>query len=71
MDETRPLWISHAIAATLGVSWLALVYILPPPPTAIALMRPEEAAAVEVQFEDEIHQSRSRPNPHLPPSPYR
>jgi hypothetical protein len=63
MDETRPLWISHAIAATLGVSWLALVYILPPPPTAIALMRPEEAAAVEVQFEDEKPPKPEPPKP--------
>jgi len=53
MDETRPLWISHALAATLGASWLALVYLSPAPPPTIALMRPEEAAAVDVEFEDE------------------
>ena len=53
MDETRPLWISHALAAALGVGWLALVYLSPSPPPSIALLRPEEAAAVDVQFEDE------------------
>jgi hypothetical protein len=53
MDETRPLWLSHALAATLGASWLALVYLSPAPPPTIALMRPEEAAAVDVEFEDE------------------
>ena len=53
MDESRPLWISHALAATLGASWLALVYLSPAPPPTIALMRPEEAAAVDVEFEDE------------------
>jgi hypothetical protein len=53
MDETRPLLISHAVATTLGVAWLLLVYLTPPPPPTIALLRPEEAAAVEVEFEDE------------------
>src|SRR5262249_54103816 len=50
-----------AIAMTLGVAWLTLVYITPPPPPTIALLRPEEAAAVEVEFEDE------KPKP--PPKP--
>lgn len=53
MDETRPLVISHIIAAALGAAWLVLVYTLPPAPPGIALLRPEEAAAVEVQFEEE------------------
>jgi hypothetical protein len=62
MDESRPLWISHALALTLGAGWLALVYLSPTPPPLIALMRPEEAAAVDVQFEDE------KPKPE-PPKP--
>ena len=53
MDETKPLWISHGLALLLGAAWLGLVYTIPPPPPSIALLRPEEAAAVEVQFEDE------------------
>jgi len=53
MSESRPLFISHALATTLGAVWLTLVYTLPSPPPSIALLRPEEAAAVEVQFEDE------------------
>ena len=62
MDEARPLFISHALAAALGAAWLALVYLSPSPPPTIALLRPEEAAAVDVQFEDE------RPKPE-PPKP--
>jgi hypothetical protein len=53
MDETKPLVLSHVIAAMLGVTWLVLVYTLPSPPPTIALIRPEEAAAVDVQFDDE------------------
>ena len=53
MDESRPLWISHALSAALGVGWLALVYLSPSPPPTIALLSPEEAAAVDVRFEDE------------------
>ncbi|MEA3244758.1 MAG: AgmX/PglI C-terminal domain-containing protein [Gemmatimonadota bacterium] len=63
MDETRPLVISHAIAASLGIAWLVLVYLTPPPPPSIALLRPEEAAAVEVEFEDE------KPKPPAPAEP--
>jgi hypothetical protein len=62
MDETRPLWISHALAGTLGAAWLALVYLSPSPPPSIALLRPEEAAAVDVQFEDE----KPKPEPPRP-----
>lgn len=53
MDESRPLFFSHAIATTLGIVWLVLVYTLPSPPPSIALLRPEEAAAVEVRFDDD------------------
>lgn len=53
MDETRPLFVSHLVSASLGVAWLVLVYVTPLPPPSIALLSPEEAAAVEVEFEDE------------------
>ena len=53
MDETRPLFVSHMVSALLGVAWLVLVYVTPLPPPSISLLRPEEAAAVEVEFEDE------------------
>ena len=58
MDETKPLILSHIFAAALGAGWLVLVYTLPPPPLTIALMRPAEAAAVDVQFEDEKPEDR-------------
>ena len=71
MDEVRPLWISHAIAAALGAGWLVLVYTQPPPPPTIALLRPEEAAAVEVQFEDEKppKPEAAKPAPVAEPAP--
>jgi hypothetical protein len=65
MDETRPLVVSHVVAASLGVAWLVLVYLTPPPPPTIALLRPEEAAAVEVEFEDE----KPKPPPPAEPAP--
>ncbi len=61
MDETRPLFISNVIAASLGLGWLVLVYVAPPPPPTIALLRPEEAAAVEVEFEDERPKQHEQP----------
>ena len=64
MDETRPLLISHLIAAMLGAAWLVLVYTMPSPPPSIALLRPEEAAAVDVEFDDE-----KPAKPALPPEP--
>lgn len=71
MEETRPLIISHIVAALLGATWLALVYTLPPPPPTISLIRPEEAAAVEVQFEDEkkpeAASRKTEPPPEAPP----
>ena len=67
MDETRPLLIAHLVSASLGVAWLAVVYITPPPPPSIALLRPEEAAAVEVEFEDEKPKPREPEPP--PPAP--
>ncbi len=65
MDENRPLLISQLVATTLGVVWLGLVYTLPPPPPTIALLRPEEAAAVDVQFDDE----KPKPEPRKPDAP--
>lgn len=53
MDESRPLFLSHLVSGSLGVAWLVLVYVMPAPPPTIALLRPEEAAAVEVEFQDE------------------
>ena len=63
MDETRPFVVSQALSAALGAAWLALVYTQPPPPPTIALLRPEEAAAVEVQFEDEEPEARKADAP--------
>jgi hypothetical protein len=51
-SESRPLAVSHALAVGLGAGWLALVYLTPAPPPSIALLRPEEMAAIEVQFDD-------------------
>jgi hypothetical protein len=51
-SETRALTVSNALATGLGVSWLALVYLTPAPPPSIALLRPEEAASIAVQFDD-------------------
>lgn len=51
-SESRPLAVSHALAAGIGAGWLALVYLTPAPPPTIALLRPEEMAAIEVQFDD-------------------
>lgn len=51
-SETRALTVSHALAAGLGAGWLALVYLTPAPPPSIALLRPEEAASIAVQFDD-------------------
>jgi hypothetical protein len=52
LSETRALSVSHALAAGLGAAWLALVYLTPAPPRMIALLRPEEAASIDVQFDD-------------------
>jgi len=52
LSETRALSVSHALAAGLGATWLALVYLTPAPPPSIALLRPEEAASIDVQFDD-------------------
>ena len=51
-SESRALTVSHALAMGIGASWLALVYLTPAPPPSIALLRPEEAASIEVQFDD-------------------
>ncbi|MBX9929391.1 MAG: AgmX/PglI C-terminal domain-containing protein [Gemmatimonadaceae bacterium] len=52
INEGRVLSGSYALASALGSAWLALVYLSPAPPPAIALMRAEEIAPVEVQFEE-------------------
>jgi hypothetical protein len=51
-SESRALTVSHALAAAMGASWLALVYLTPAPPPSILLLRPEEAASIDVQFDD-------------------
>lgn len=51
-SDTRPLAVSHALAMSMGAAWLALVYLSPAPPASIALLRPEESAAIDVQFDD-------------------
>ena len=51
-SEARALTVSHALAVSLGASWLMLVYLTPAPPPSIALLRPEEAAPIAVQFDD-------------------
>jgi len=51
-SETRVLAVSHAIATGLGAAWLALVYLSPAPPPSIALLRADEVAPIEVQFDD-------------------
>ncbi len=52
LSETRALTVSHALAAGIGAGWLALVYLSPAPPPTIALLRAEEAASIDVKFDD-------------------
>jgi len=52
LAESRALTVSHALAVGIGAGWLALVYLTPAPPPTIALLRPEEAASIDVQFDD-------------------
>jgi hypothetical protein len=66
MDETRPIVVSNLLAALLGATWIVLVYTMPQSAPTIALIRPEEAAAVEVQFEDE---KPAKPAPPPEPAP--
>jgi hypothetical protein len=62
-SEGRPLAVSHALSFGLGAGWLALVYLTPAPPPSIALLRPEEAASIEVQFDDPPPPKREAPPP--------
>lgn len=66
MDETRPLFISQLISASIGMAWLVLVYATPAPPPSISLVRPEEAASVEVEFENEKPKPAPEPTPTAP-----
>ena len=66
MDETRPLFISQLLSASIGTAWLVLVYSTPAPPPSISLVRPEEAASVEVEFENEKPKKAPEPTPSAP-----
>lgn len=67
-SESRPLAVSHALAVGLGASWLALVYLTPAPPPSIALLRPEEAGTIEVQFDDPPPPKKEAPPPEAAPN---
>ncbi len=67
-SETRALTVSHALAVGMGASWLALVYLTPAPPPTIALLRPEEAASISVQFDDPPPPKREAPPPESAPN---
>jgi hypothetical protein len=62
-SESRPLAVTHALAVGIGAGWLALVYLTPAPPPTIALLRPEEMAAIEVQFDDPPPPKQEAPPP--------
>ncbi|HEX6534574.1 MAG TPA: AgmX/PglI C-terminal domain-containing protein [Gemmatimonadaceae bacterium] len=50
--EGRAIVWSWAVAVSLGLLWILLVIFLPAVPPSISLLRPEETAPVQVQFED-------------------
>jgi hypothetical protein len=51
-EEGRVLVVSHTFSIALGILWLLLVFFLPAPPPAIQLLREDETAPIEVQFEE-------------------
>ena len=62
-SEARALAVSHALATGLGAAWLALVYLSPAPPPSIALLRADEIAPIEVQFDDPPPPRQEAPPP--------
>ncbi|MGH7718089.1 MAG: AgmX/PglI C-terminal domain-containing protein [Gemmatimonadaceae bacterium] len=51
-EEGRVLLMSYSFSVALGILWILLVVFLPAPPPAIRLLREEETAPIEVQFEE-------------------